>query len=684
MSEPRRARVLVREPIADSGLALLKERFDVVEDSETELADIIGEFEAIVIRSATTLDATLIERAARLKVIGRAGVGVDNVDVDAATRRGIVVANAAESTVDSAAEHAIALLLSLARNVPQAHAALMAGSWERERFTGVELAGKTLGVLGLGRIGREVARRALGLGMIVVAYDPFVAAERFRELGVEPAASVAEVYADADVVTLHLPLNDETRDLLDADAFARMKDGVRIVNAARGGLIDEAALAAAIRSGKVAGAALDVFVQEPYDGPLLELPQVVVTPHLAGSTTEAQDRAGVVIAEQVAAALDGAVVRTAVNIPVVDPRELELLGPFVPLAAKLGRLAMALAGAWPARVTIAAHGPLSEHDTRLLTVATLQGVFQDRVDETVNDVNAPLIAAERGIEVSEQRHAASLHYTNLVRVVVGTGGDDIEVAGTTVGPEHRLFLAEALGFAIDIELAPHMAFLTYQDIPGVIGRVGTMFGEAGVNIANMAVSRRTEGGKALMAFSIDSPAPLTSSIVLLPKASTACASSILVEVPQLGTRGGGWVVLQFALIGAILVLGVAGPSWPDSARWWLKGAGALIAIGGGIVIASSARALGTGLTPFPRPTEDAELVDGGPYGVVRHPIYAGGILFLAGISLALSPWALAGTGALTVVWALKAGIEERFLDAKYPGYRDYRRRVRYRLCPFVY
>jgi D-3-phosphoglycerate dehydrogenase len=502
-----RPRVLVREPIADAGLELLRERFDVVEDTDSDLAAIIGDFDAIVIRSATTLDAALIERAGRLKVIGRAGVGVDNVDVDAATRRGIVVANAAESTVDSAAEHAIALLLALARNVPQAHAALTSGTWDRERFTGIELAGKTLGVLGLGRIGRQVAHRALGLGMHVVAYDPFVAEERFRELGVEPAASTEEVYADADVITLHLPLNEETRGLLDADAFALMKTGVRIVNAARGGLVDEAALVTAIRSGKVAGAALDVFETEPYDGPLLELSEVVVTPHLAGSTAEAQDRAGVVIAEQVAAALDGGVVRTAVNIPVVDPRELEVLGPFVPLAAKLGRLAIALAAGWPSRVTVAVHGPLSEHDTRLLSVAALNGVFQDRIDETVNDVNAPAIAAERGIEVAEQRFAASRHYTNLVRVSVSSGDEEIEVAGTTVGPEHRLFLASALGFSIDIELAAHMAFLSYDDVPGVIGRVGTMFGEAGVNIANMAVSRTTEGGKALMAFSIDSAAP---------------------------------------------------------------------------------------------------------------------------------------------------------------------------------
>jgi len=507
VSEDERPRVLVREQIAAPGLELLRERFDVVEDSESDLASIIGGFDAIVVRSATKLDASLIERAERLKVIGRAGVGVDNVDVDAATRRGIVVANAAESTVISAAEHTIALLFALARNVPQAQAALASGTWARERFAGVELAGKTLGVLGLGRIGRQVARKALGLGMRVVAYDPFITVERFRELGVDPAATLEDVFAVADVITLHLPLNDQTRHLLDADAFTRMRDGVRIVNAARGGLVDEEALAEAIRVGKVAGAALDVFETEPYSGPLLELEQVVTTPHLAGSTAEAQDRAGVMIAEQVAAALDGQIVQTAVNIPAVEHGDLEALGPFVPLAAKLGRLAMALAAGWPASIVVAVHGPLSEHDTRLLTVAALNGAFQGQVDEVVNVVNAPVIAAERGIEVSEQRFAISRHYTNLVRVVVGADADAFEVSGTTVGPEHRLFLAGALGFAIDIELAPWMAFLVYDDVPGVIGRVGTMFGNAGVNIANMAVSRTTEGGKALMAFSIDSAAP---------------------------------------------------------------------------------------------------------------------------------------------------------------------------------
>ena len=506
-----RPRVLIRETIAESGLELLRERFDVVEDPDSDLGSIIGEFEAIIVRSGTRLDAELIERARRLKVIGRAGVGVDNVDVDAATRRGIVVANAPEATVVSAAEHTIALVLAVARNVPQAHAALIAGSWERARFAGIELAGKTLGVMGLGRIGWQVARRALGLGMRVIAYDPYVALDRFRELGVEPASTPEALYAEADFITLHLPLNDQTRGLLGGDAFEHMRDGVRVVNAARGGLIDEDALEAAIRAGKVAGAALDVFASEPYSGPLLQLEQVVVTPHLAGSTTEAQDRAGLIIAQQVAAALDGDLVRTAVNIPVVEQADLEVLGGFIPLAAKLGRLAVALLAGRPTTIVVAAHGPLSEYDTRLLTVAALNGVFQGRVDQVVNYVNAPVIAAERGIDVSEQRFAASQHYTNLVRVVVAGAREgtteEIEVSGTTIGPEPRLFLAGALGFAIDIELAPRMAFLVYDDKPGVIGRVGTMFGEAGVNIANMAVSRTKEGGKALMAFSIDSAPP---------------------------------------------------------------------------------------------------------------------------------------------------------------------------------
>jgi D-3-phosphoglycerate dehydrogenase len=499
-------RVLVREPIAEAGVQLLRSRFDVDVDFDSDLADKIGDYDGIVIRSSTKLGADLIDRAERLRVIGRAGVGVDNVDVNAATRRGIVVANAPESTVVAAAEHTVGLLVALSRNIPQAHAELKQGRWKRSAYSGVELAGKTLGVLGFGRIGQQVARRAQGLGMRVVAYDPFVANERFRELGVERAVAPEEVFGQADFVTLHLPLTEETRGFLDAEAVARMRDGVRIVNAARGELVDETALLDALRSGKVAGAALDVFPSEPYSGPLLELENVVVTPHLAASTEEAQDRAGVIVAEQVTAALEGGLVTNAVNIPTIGAEDLEVLGPFIPLAAKLGRLAMELASGRAERITLTYYGTLSDYDTRLLTVAALNGAFQGRVDQVVNYVNAPVVAAELGIEVAEERRRASRDFTNLIRVAV-SNGEELRIAGTTIGRDHRRWLVSALGFELEMELAPLLAFFRYDDIPGVIGRVGTLFGEAKVNIANMAVSRTRRGGKALMALSLDSPAP---------------------------------------------------------------------------------------------------------------------------------------------------------------------------------
>jgi D-3-phosphoglycerate dehydrogenase len=496
-----RPRILVREEIAEAGIDLLRARFDVDLDGESDLLAIVGGYDAIVIRSATKLTAEVIERASRLKVIGRAGVGVDNVDVDAATRRGIVVANAPESNVVSAAEHTVGLLVALARNIPQAHAALKDGRWERSRWGGVELAEKTLGVLGFGRIGQQVARRALGLQMRVLAYDPFVSAERGRELGVE-LAPLDDVLARADFLTLHLPLNDETRGVIDADAIARMQDGVRIVNAARGELVDEEALLAALRSGKVAAAALDVFGAEPYAGPLLGEPNVVVTPHLAASTDEAQDRAGVIVAEQVAAALEGGLVTNAVNIPSIGAEDLEVLGPYVPLAAKLGRLALDLARGETSRIALEYYGELAGYDTRLLTVAALNGAFQGRSDQPVNYVNAPLVAAERGIEVVEETSRTSRDFTNLVAVAAG----GVRVAGTTIGQDYRHWLVSALGWEIEIELAPRMVFLVYDDVPGVVGRVGTLLGEAGVNIANMAVSRSREAGKALMALSIDTAA----------------------------------------------------------------------------------------------------------------------------------------------------------------------------------
>jgi D-3-phosphoglycerate dehydrogenase / 2-oxoglutarate reductase len=500
-------RVLIREPIADAGIEFLRERFDVDVEPNGDLAERIGGYDAIVIRSATKLTADVLQRADRLKVIGRAGVGVDNVDVEEATRRGIVVANAPESTVVSAAEHTIGLLVALSRNIPQAHAALKQGRWERARYGGIELEGKRLGVLGFGRIGQQVARRALGLGMRVVAYDPFVAKERFRELGIERAETPEDVYAAAEFVTLHLPLTEETRGAIGTEAFERMPGGVRLINAARGELVDEDALLEALRSGKVAAAALDVFSAEPYSGPLLELDNVVVTPHLAASTEEAQDRAGVIVAEQVAAALDGALVTNAVNIPAIRAEDMEALGPYVPLAAKLGRLAMELAGGRADQITLAYYGGLSGYDTRLLTVAALNGAFQGRSETLVNYVNAPLIAAERGIEVREERRRASRDFTNLVRVSVHSNGDEVRVAGTTIGKDNRHWLVSALGFELEMELAPLLVFFRYDDLPGVIGRVGTLFGTAGVNIANMAVSRTNRGGKALMALSVDSPPP---------------------------------------------------------------------------------------------------------------------------------------------------------------------------------
>jgi len=500
-------RILIREPIAEAGIELLRDRFEVDVEPNGDLAERIGGYDAIVIRSATKLTAEVLQRADRLKVIGRAGVGVDNVDVEEATRRGIVVANAPESTVVSAAEHTIGLLVALSRNIPQAHAALKQGRWERSRYGGIELEGKTLGVLGFGRIGQQVARRGLGLGMRVVAYDPFVAKERFRELGIERAEAPEDVYAAAEFLTLHLPLTDETRESIGAGAFERMPDGVRLINAARGELVDEDALLEALRSGKVAAAALDVFSAEPYSGPLLELDNVVVTPHLAASTEEAQDRAGVIVAEQVAAALDGALVTNAVNIPAIRAEDMEALGPYVPLAAKLGRLAMELAGGRADQISLAYYGSLSGYDTRLLTVAALNGAFQGRSETLVNYVNAPLIAAERGIEVREERRRASRDFTNLVRVSVRSNGDEVRVAGTTIGKDNRHWLVSALGFELEMELAPLLVFFRYDDLPGVIGRVGTLFGTAGVNIANMAVSRTNRGGKALMALSVDSPPP---------------------------------------------------------------------------------------------------------------------------------------------------------------------------------
>ena len=512
-------RVLVKEKIADSGVALLRERFDVdlgVEWSDEELAERIGAYHGILIRSATQLTAELIDRAGNLRVIGRAGIGVDNVDVEAATRRGIIVANAPQSNIVAAAEHTVALMLALARNIPQAHASLTEGRWERSRFGGVEVYEKTLGVMGFGRIGQLVAARARGFGMRVLAYDPFVSSERFRELGAEKAETPGDVYREADFITVHLPKTPETRGFLNAEAFAAMKDDVRVINCARGELVVDEALKDALDSGKVAGAALDVFQQEPItEHPLFGYPNVVVTPHLGASTTEAQDRAGVQTAEQVVAALTGGVVSTAVNIPAVSAEDMEVLGPFLPLCRRLGRLAIALAQESSVeRVEAEYLGHIAERDTRLLTISVLNGLLAGHTEEEVNFVNAPSLAEERGIEVSERTESAARDFTDLVRITLVTGAERVRVVGTTLGRMHRPHLLEAWGHRFNLQMDDeHFTFFRYSDVPGMVGRVGSRFGERGINISGAAVGREPPGDDgrrdsvAVMAITTDSPVP---------------------------------------------------------------------------------------------------------------------------------------------------------------------------------
>jgi D-3-phosphoglycerate dehydrogenase / 2-oxoglutarate reductase len=494
-----RARVLVKEKIGDSGVALLREHFDVdlgIDWDDSELAQRIGGYEGILIRSATKMTAELIDKAERLQVIGRAGVGVDNVDVDAATKRGIVVANAPQSNVVTAAEHTMALLLALARNVPQAHKALTEGRWDRSKYSGVELYEKTLGILGFGRIGQLVAQRARAFNMRVLAFDPFVSAERYRELGVDKAADPDEIYAQADFVTIHLPKTPDTEGFLGPAAFAKMRDGVRVLNVARGGLVDEAALKDALDSGKVGGAALDVFPSEPMtESPLFSYENVVVTPHLGASTAEATDRAGYQSAEQVVAALTGGVVSTAVNIPSIGAEDMQVLGPFLPMARQLGRLAMALAeGSSVERIEAAFLGRIAEFDTRLLTLAVIGGALEGRTEEQVNPVNAPSIAEERGIVVEEKSVSEAQDFNELIRVTVIAGEERVAVAGTGIGPKQDPHLVEVQGRRLTIELARFVTVFRYEDLPGMIGRVGTIFGQHGINISSAAVGHSPDGG----------------------------------------------------------------------------------------------------------------------------------------------------------------------------------------------
>jgi D-3-phosphoglycerate dehydrogenase / 2-oxoglutarate reductase len=519
MADPMAQKVLVKEKIGEPGVRLLREAgFDVdlgIDWSDGELPERIADYDGILIRSATKLTADLIDRAERLRVIGRAGVGVDNVDVPAATKRGIVVVNAPQSNVVTAAEHTMALLLALARNIPQADASMHAGKWERSKLSGIELYDKTLGIVGFGRIGQLVAERARGFGMNVIAYDPYVGAERYEATGVDRAETSDDLYARADFITIHLPNTPETEGWLDAEAFAKMRDGVRILNVARGPLLVDEDLQAALDSGKVGGAALDVFRTEPItDHPLLGYPNVIVTPHLGASTAEATDRAGEQAAEQVMAALTGGVVSSAVNIPAIPPEDWEAVGPYLPLCQQLGRIASALAERGSIdRVEVEFLGRIAERDDRLLTIAVLNGVLAGRTEEEVNYVNAPALAEERGIHVAETKEPRARDFTDLVRVTVEGGGASERVVGTNFGRRHRPHLLEAWGQRFNVQLDPHLALFRYSDVPGMIGRVGTAFGERGVNIISAAVGRlpdddkRTPEALAVMALTTDVAVP---------------------------------------------------------------------------------------------------------------------------------------------------------------------------------
>lgn len=514
-------KVLVKEKIADAGVELLRSKYDVtvgIDWDEAQLNSQIGEFDALLVRSATQVDAALIEKADNLKVIGRAGVGVDNIDVPAATKRGIIVANAPESNIVTAAEHTVALLMAVARNVPQADAALKGGEWARSRYGGVEVYEKTLGILGFGRIGQLVAARAKGFDMNVIAFDPFVSAERYAELGVQKAADEAEVLALADFLTIHLPNTPETKGFMNAERFAQMKNGARFLNVARGGLVDYDALLEALKSGKLGGAGLDVFASEPMtESPLFQLDNVVVTPHLGASTTEAQDRAGVQTAEQIDAALSGEMVSNAVNIPKVGSEDMKILGPFIPLAERLGRLAISLAETLAVdSIEIDYQGRLANFDTRLLTVAALRGVLQDHTEEQVNLVNAPALAEERGIRITETSTNVSEDFTELIKVTVASNGEEIVVGGTGIGPKNNPHLVLVYGQDFNLGFADTIAFFRYEDRPGMLGKVGTIFGEANVNIDN-AVIGASEGGPAVLAITSHEaiPSELVSEILKL-------------------------------------------------------------------------------------------------------------------------------------------------------------------------
>jgi D-3-phosphoglycerate dehydrogenase len=499
------SKVLIADELSPRAVEVFRER-GIEADlrpglSPAELEACIGAYNGLAVRSATKVTERILAAAENLKVVGRAGIGVDNIDLAAATQRGVVVMNTPHGNAITTAEHAIAMMMALARQIPAADRSTRAGKWEKSRFMGVELTGKTLGIVGCGNIGSIVADRAHGLKMKVIAYDPFLSEDRARDLGVEKV-EMDELLARADFITLHTPLTDATRRMIDASALAKTKPGVRIINCARGGLVVEEDLKAAIEAGHVAGAALDVFAEEPaHSNPLFELEQVVVTPHLGAATSEAQEKVAVQIAEQMADFLLTGAVSNALNMPSVSAEEAPKLRPYMSLAGQLGSFAGQLTRSGLCAVTIEYEGHAAELNTRPLTATALAGLLAPMLDN-VNMVNAPVIAREREIRVSEVKHDRPSNYQTLIRLTVETDRRQRSIAGTLFGGD-KPRIVEIHGIPIEAELGRHMLYTTNRDKPGFIGRLGTLLGEAGVNIATFHLGRSAPGDIAIALIEVD-------------------------------------------------------------------------------------------------------------------------------------------------------------------------------------